>query len=186
MKVVPLPEILESRRRIREIVAAIIEGRVFLYPTDTIYGLGCDASNPRAVRRIRKIKFSRLPFSVIAPSREWIEDNLIVTRPGYLDRLPGHYTLIFRMKGAAVCGEAARGTLGVRIPDHPFTGVVQGAGVPFVTTSANMSGEAPVWSTYGVPAGIERSVDIAVHGGILNNPPSRVIDLTGRKPRILR
>ena len=100
--------------------------------------------------------------------------------------LPGPYTLIFRTKGKPVSEMVSKRTLGVRIPDHPYTGIIQEAGVPFVTTSANMSGEVPVWSTLGIPNGIERNVDIAIHDDILNNPPSKVIDLTGRKPVFLR
>jgi tRNA threonylcarbamoyl adenosine modification protein (Sua5/YciO/YrdC/YwlC family) len=186
MKTIQLPDVLSDERTRREVVVSVLEGRVFLYPTDTIYGLGCDASNPSAVRRIRAIKTTIHPFSVIPPSKEWIRENLRVTQPEYLRRLPGPYTLIFRMKERVVCEQVSVRTLGVRIPRHPFTRVVQESGTPFVTTSANISGEVPVWSTQGVPSGIERSVEIAVHDDILNNPPSRVIDLTGKRPRILR
>ncbi len=186
MKTIQLQDVLENDRTRREVVVSMLEGRVFLYPTDTVYGLGCDASNPVAVKRIRTIKTTSHPFSVIAPSKEWIREKLRVTRPGYLRRLPGPYTLIFRMKEKAVCEQVSVRTLGIRIPRHPFTGVVQEAGIPFVTTSANMSGEVPVWSTQGVPSGIERNVEIAIHDDILNRPLSSVIDLTGKKPRILR
>jgi tRNA threonylcarbamoyl adenosine modification protein (Sua5/YciO/YrdC/YwlC family) len=186
MKIIQLNDVLKNRRTEREVVVAILEGKVFLYPTDTVYGLGCDASNPDAVRRIRTIKTTGHPFSVIAPSMEWVRENLMVKSPGYLRRFPGPYTLIFRMKKNVVCEGVSRATLGIRIPKHSFTRIAQEAGVPFVTTSANMSGEKPVWSTQGVPSGIERNVDIAVHDDILNNPPSRVIDLTGKKPKILR
>lgn len=186
MKILQLSDVLRKGRVKREVIVSILEGKSFLYPTDTVYGLGCDASNPAAVKRIRIIKTTGHPFSVIAPSMEWIRANLEITRPEYLKKFPGPYTLIFRMKRKAVCEQVSSRTLGVRIPRHPFTAVIQESGVPFVTTSANMSGEIPVWSTQGVPSGIERNVDIAVHDDILNNPPSRVIDLTGRKPRVLR
>ncbi len=186
MKLIQLSDVLNDKRTRGSVVSAILEGRVLLYPTDTVYGLGCDASSPSAVGRIREIKTTGHPFSVIAPSKEWIMENLIVTRPDYLRKLPGPYTLIFRMKQGAVCRQVSTGTLGVRIPKHPFTEIVHEAGVPLVTTSANMSGEIPIWSMYGVPIGIERNVDIALHDDILNNPPSRMIDLTGKRPRNLR
>jgi tRNA threonylcarbamoyl adenosine modification protein (Sua5/YciO/YrdC/YwlC family) len=186
MKILQLPDVLKDNKIRREIEVGILEGKIFLYPTDTVYGIGCDASNSSAVKRIRIIKTSDHPFSVIAPSKAWIKKNLIVTRPGYLKKLPGPYTLIFKMKNKVVCDEVAIRSLGVRIPRNPFTKIVQKTGIPFVTTSANMSGETPVWSTYGVPNGIERHIDIAVHHDILNNPPSKVIDLTSKKPRVLR
>jgi tRNA threonylcarbamoyl adenosine modification protein (Sua5/YciO/YrdC/YwlC family) len=186
MKIIHMKDIIKDERLRREIIVGTVEGKVFLYPTDTLYGLGCDASNPDAVKRVRNIKTTGHPFSVIAPSKGWILKNCAVSKPRYLDMLPGPYTLIFRMKGKPVSEMVSKRTLGVRIPDHPYTKIIQEAGVPFVTTSANMSGEVPVWSTQGIPNGIERNVDIAVHDDILNNPPSKVIDLTGRKPRTLR
>lgn len=186
MKILHLPEVLKDNKIRREIEIAILEGKILLYPTDTVYGIGCDASNSASVKRIRIIKTSDHPFSVIAPSKDWIKENLEVNRPSYLKKLPGPYTLIFKMKKKVVCNEVSSGSLGVRIPRNPFTKIVQKTGIPFVTTSANMSGETPVWSTHSVPDGIERHIDIAIHQDILNNPPSRVIDLTGKKPRILR
>jgi tRNA threonylcarbamoyl adenosine modification protein (Sua5/YciO/YrdC/YwlC family) len=186
MKILDLPEILKSRRLRREIVVGVIEGKSFLYPTDTVYGIGCDATNHAAVKRIRVMKTTGHPFSVIAPSKGWIMENLRVKHPSYLDKFPGPYTLIFPTRKKIVSSIVAKGSLGVRIPDHPFTEVLQEAGLPFVTTSANMSGEIPVWSTQGVPSGIERNVDYAIHDDILNNPPSRVIDLRGSKPKTIR
>ncbi len=186
MKIIKLQSVMNDERVKREVMVSTIEGKVFLYPTDTVYGLGCDASNPDAVRRIRNIKTTGHPFSVIAPSKGWIMKNCVVRNLRCLDMLPGPYTLIFRLKGKPVSELVSKGTLGVRIPRHPFTKIIQDTGLPFVTTSANMSGEVPVWSTQGIPNGIERNVDIAVHDDILNNPPSKVIDLTGRKSKTLR
>jgi tRNA threonylcarbamoyl adenosine modification protein (Sua5/YciO/YrdC/YwlC family) len=186
MKTIELRDIIGSPRMRREMVVGIIEGKVFLYPTDTLYGLGCDAMNHAAVKRIRIIKSSNHPFSVIAPSKGWILENLVVRHERYLDRLPGPYTLIFRARKSIVCRQVSGRTLGVRIPDHPLTEVIQESGQPFVSTSANMSGEIPVWSTAGVPSGIERNVDVAIHDDILRGPASTVIDLTGRSPKVLR
>jgi tRNA threonylcarbamoyl adenosine modification protein (Sua5/YciO/YrdC/YwlC family) len=187
MRLVQLDDLIGDAGARSGIVRSIRSGRVFIYPTDTVYGIGCDATTAGPVRRIREMKGSRSPFSVIAPSREWITRNLVVPNPRYLDRLPGPYTLILKVrKRGAVSEEVSGRTLGVRIPDHPFTGIVQEAGVPFVTTSANMSGESPVWTIQGIPEHMERSVDIAVDGGVINHPPSSVLDLTGPRARKIR
>lgn len=186
MKVIRMSSIMKDGGLRKSVVKDIIDGKVFLYPTDTIYGLGCDATNKEAVKRIRGIKTGNQPFSVIAPSRDWILKNMEARSPESLRKLPGAYTLVMRMRRPVVCREVSEGTLGVRIPDHPFTGLVEEAGVPFVTTSANISGEAPLWSLRGVPSDIERRVDIGVDGGILKGPGSRVIDLTGNKAKVLR
>ena len=186
MKIVLLEDVITNRRVANSIINYIKSGKVFFYPTDTQYGLGCDASNSNAVNKIRKIKVSKHPFSVVAPSKEWILENLKVMHQRYLDRLPGPYTFIFKMKRKVVCEDVAQKTLGVRIPDHPFTKLIQEAGVPFVSTSANMSGETPAWSAMGIPEWIEKFVDIAIHDDILKNPPSNVIDLTKPMPVKIR
>ena len=140
----------------------------------------------KSVRRIRAIKTGKHPFSVIAPSKEWILENMKVSHPGYLRKIPGPYTLIMRMKRRAVCREVSVGTLGVRIPDHSFSDLVHEAGVPFVTTSANTSGETPLWNVHGIPEHIERLVDIVVDNDIIKGRPSKIIDLTGKRARVLR
>ncbi len=168
-------------------VREIREGKVFVYPTDTVYGLGCNALNEESVKRIRKAKRSRKPFSVISPSAEWIERNLLVRFPEYMKKLPGPYTLIFRKRRKAFLREASpRESLGVRIPDHAFAYIVRVAGVPFVTTSANLSGEDAIASPDELPADIIEKTDILIDAGRLDGLPSAVIDLTGDEPRVLR
>ena len=79
----------------------IKSGIVFVYPTDTIYGIGCDATNSSSVLKVRNIKERNdLPFSVVAPSKDWIRDNCEVDAKAeqWLDKLPGPYTLILKLK----------------------------------------------------------------------------------------
>ncbi len=186
MKIIQMGELDKGSGKRARVIRSIRTGKVFLYPTDTIYGLGCDAMNSGSVERIRRIKGRTTPFSVIAPSREWILENLRVSNRKELDRLPGPYTLIFEMRKRVVCREVAGKNLGVRIPDHAFTGIVQEAGVPFVTTSANVSGETPAWNVRSIPAHVEREVDCAIDDGIKRGSASRIIDLSGKMPRVLR
>ncbi|MFH0797882.1 MAG: L-threonylcarbamoyladenylate synthase [Candidatus Woesearchaeota archaeon] len=162
-------------------------GSVFIYPTDTIYGLGCDALNPEAVNRIRDIKerFDK-PLSVIAPSKQWITDNFKVSK-SFIDKLPGPFTYVMEPKKSnLVCKEVTKGNIGVRIPDHPFTKIVQKAKLPFVTTSVNVTGKKPYLDIKKIPRSITSKVDFIIDGGILDNPPSTVIDMTGKLPKILR
>ncbi len=133
----------ESHRE--EVVRQILAGKTFIYPTDTIYGLGCGATNEKAVRRLREIKLRETkPFSVIAPSFEWIREVCEVGDGKELGLLPGPYTLIYRIKKENIVAPSVNPdgkTLGVRIPDHWFSKWIGLAGVPFVTTSVNLSGE---------------------------------------------
>ncbi len=121
-------------------------GKIFIYPTDTIYGLGCNALVDNTVVRIRELKRrEKKPFSVIVPSKEWIHENCMINGQGeeLLAMLPGAYTLIVRLrKMDCVSSTVALGrdTLGVRIPDHWISSVIKELGVPFVTTSVNISG----------------------------------------------
>ena len=98
MKRIVLQDAVKNQKIRNELKISVVEGKVFLYPTDTVYGLGCDATNSAAVKRIRTIKTSDHPFSIIAPSKEWILKNMIVKDKKKLDKLPGKYTLIFKMK----------------------------------------------------------------------------------------
>jgi len=175
----------------RRIIKDEIEmGAVFIYPTDTIYGIGCNAMDSEAIRTIRKIKNrDEKPFSVIAPSKEWILENCIVEAKykKYLGKLPGAYTFIFKIKKKdAVAKEVSKNTLGVRIPKHGISEIVSELGFPVVTTSLNKSGEKPIKELKGIPKAIANKVDFAIDEGKLSSKPSRVIDLTGKKARILR
>jgi L-threonylcarbamoyladenylate synthase len=186
METLLLETILESpalRSRIGKMIRA---GKIFVYPTDTVYGLGCDATNQEAVEQVRAIKKSGQPFSVIAPSKEWIRQRLIVRFPEYLDRLPGPYTLIFRMRQRVVPDAVSTHTLGVRIPDHPLVALLQETGLPFLTTSCNIHGALPAVSVRAIARGLLGKADIVIDGGLLTTPPSTVIDLTGARPKVLR
>ena len=84
-----------------EIIEDIMQGKIFIYPTDTIYGLGCDAENKQAVEKIKssKQRDKDRPLSIIAPSIEWIKQNLIIDENLNLKKyFPGPYTLILKKK----------------------------------------------------------------------------------------
>ena len=154
----PLMKIIERayvEANKEEILQAIKDGKIFIYPTDTIYGLGCRQVDEEKIRKIKQRETK--PFSIIAPSKEWIMENCLVIREHVDIYLPGPYTLILNKK--------AGGTLGVRIPDHWFTAVVQEAGVPFITTSVNLSGEPHMEKLEDVSLGILNQVDYVVYEG---------------------
>lgn len=165
------------------IIDAIIRGAIFVYPTDTIYGIGCNAQNPKSVRKIRELK-SRAsnPFSVIAPSLEWIKKNCIVTKEGeeWLKKLPGPYTLIFQLKNDCVAKEVnpELKTLGIRMPKHWVMNIVAEANVPVVTTSVNRSGEDYMTSLENLDTAIKSGIDFVLYEGEKIGSPSKIIDLT--------
>lgn len=165
-----------------EIVSWIKEGRVFIYPTDTVYGLGCNALDKEAVKRLRRVKGTDKPWSVIAPGKRWIREHCACGKE--LEELPGPFTFLYRCDIALAC--VSGDVVGVRLPAHPFTLLVEKAGVPFVTTSVNKTGEEPVCSLATLPREIFEGVDVIVDVGPLWGKPSTVIDYSVSPPRILR
>ena len=148
---------------------------IFIYPTDTIYGLGCDATNIRLVNKIREIKQrDNKPFSLIAPSFAWIKQNLIIDVD--LDKyLPGLYTLILKKKNPLFLSHVSNTKyLGIRIPNHPFTKLLQKTGKPIITTSVNLAGQ-PSANSISDSKEILDKVGFVIDAGKLSGKPSTLI-----------
>lgn len=167
-------------------------GTIFIYPTDTLYGLGCDARNNALVQRVRRIKNSTgNPMSVIAPSKDWIRENLVVKpeHEEWMDKLPGPYTLIFERKVKDCVADDVNpknNTLGVRIPKNWFAEVVTKLDFPVITTSINLHGQEPCDSISDVPSNMQHMVDIAIDDGVVKNSPSTLVDLTKSPPEVIK
>jgi L-threonylcarbamoyladenylate synthase len=181
---------LQALHNIDRIHDLFDQGELFIYPTDTVYGIGCDATNQEAVAKLREAKKRpKKPFSVIAPSPEWIERNLDVPEyvEPYLERLPGPVTLILRKKdGANVAPNVSGPKLGVRIPSHGLTELWQRFNKPFITTSANISGEPTIQGIDEVPEKLREFVALAIDDGKIGGSPSNVYDCTKNPPQQLR
>lgn len=181
---IALDVLLEDKKIMELVRDSIRQGKVLIYPTDTVYGLGCDATNAESVKRIRDIKGSERPMSVIAPSKDWIKKNLVVKEDGVLDVFPGSTTLIFKKRGDILYEASHTERLGVRIPDHPLIFLIQETGLPFITTSCNLSGQETIKSIKEIPKQIQ--ADIIIDGGVLEGRASKVIDLSGDSEIIIR
>lgn len=187
MKLITKHEFLADKKEYFERIKNVA---VFIYPTDTIYGIGCDATNKKAVQKIRDIKESAQAFSVIAPGKEWIEENCEVFGRGrdFLNKLPGKLTLIFSLKqkgsvadnvnpNANKIAKSIINTIGVRIPNHWISDAVEELGIPIITTSVNRHGESFLTDISDLPSEIKAGVDFAIDEGTLEGEPSQVIDL---------
>ncbi len=156
---------------------------LFIYPTDTIYGIGCNALDAQLVRKLRDIKERHhLPFSVIAPSKRWIVQNCVVDERAeeWLAKLPGPYTLILPLRPEAklpVEVNLGLPSLGVRIPDAWFSSVVEELDVPIITTSANLSGQDYMTSLDDLDPRIKRGVKHIFYIGELHGRPSTIVRL---------
>lgn len=170
----------------KQYFALIKKGRAFIYPTDTIYGIGCDATNTKAVKHVHKIKQrEKKQFSVIAPSKQWILENCIVNESTkkWLKKLPGKYTLLLHLKNKkAVSRFVHLGdyTVGVRIPKHWIAKCVADYGKPIVTTSVNISGMKYMTSLHDLHETIRKQVAFILYEGPKKTHPSTIIDLNGK------
>lgn len=181
---------MEAFDAIDEIRSSLLNGDMCVFPTDTIYGVGVDARNEKALIRLRQIKKRwGKPYSIIAPSRDWIDETFETSgKKAWLDRLPGAYTLILKPKHM-FSTQLSNGNVGIRIPDHPISTFVSSLGFAIVATSVNQAGMEPLthFEQFKDPryADFECS-RFAIEDGVLDSDPSTVIDLTGERPVYVR
>lgn len=188
MDIINRQELLLSKERYLHKIHA---GSVFIHPTDTIYGLGCDATNPLAVSKIRQVKQRpTMPFSVIVPSKKWIYDNCVVSGEAvkWVERLPGPYTLVFKLANFyCIARQVNMGedTIGVRIPKHWFSKVVEELEVPVISTSANISGQDFMTSLEDIDPRVASKIDFAIYEGEKIGKPSTIVKLAEEKIEII-
>lgn len=182
----------ELRLRKKEILEKIRNGAVFIHPTDTIYGISCNALNENAVKKVRKIKQRKdTPFSVWVPSKEWIKKHCHPSPSlnKWLQELPGTYTLILGLKNkeslAPSINPESR-SVGVRMPDHWLHKLVEDLGTPIVTTSANRTGQPFMTSLEDLDPEIKITVDFIIYEGEKKVRPSKLVNLTEEEKIIER
>ena len=177
MEILSKNDIIDNQNIIDEIIA----GKIFIYPTDTIYGIGCNALISESVHKIRTLKQRPdNPFSVIAPSKGLITKNFDLNSE-YLDKLPGKYTYVMKPKTQVVTKITNPKTkmLGVRIPDNWFTKIIQKAGVPFITTSVNITNMPNMTYFENLNQSIKSGVDYLIDEGEIKGSASKVIMFDG-------
>ncbi|MBW2985900.1 threonylcarbamoyl-AMP synthase [Candidatus Woesearchaeota archaeon] len=170
------------------ILGQIKEGAVFIHPTDTIYGIGCDATNEAAVEKVRAAKQRKdLPFNVIAPSREWVRANCEVNEEAeeWLAKLPGPYTIILKLKEdskvAKNVNPSGDGTIGIRRPDHWISEITNDLDKPIVTTSANITGKNFMTSMDNLDDDVKKKMNLIIYEGEKKGRPSTIVDLARKR-----
>lgn len=180
-------------RNIQRVVDCLQQGGIIIYPTDTIYGLGCDIFNRKGIKKILQIKQrdNRKPFSFICSDLAEVANYARVSNFAFKimkRHLPGPYTFVLEASKVvpdSVCTKQK--TVGVRIPDNSICqAIVRELGHPLITTSANISGEETLQDPLLIEENIGRLVDIVVDGGISLGDASSVISLLDDKIEVLR
>lgn len=181
---------------IAKVVKALKEGGLVIYPTDTVYGLGCDITNTKALERIAKIKGIKLEkanFSFICHDLSNLSDYVKqIDTPTFkiLKRsLPGPYTFILPGNNNLPKEFKKKKTVGIRVPDNAIVlEIVKQLGNPIVSTSIHDDDEVLEYSTD--PELIfekwQNLVDVVIDGGYGDNQPSTIIDLSEGEPVVIR
>lgn len=176
-------------------VEVLREGGIVIYPTDTIYALGCDALNVRAVERICRIKGinpQKVNLSIICRELSWVSEYAKLNNLYFklLKRnLPGAFTFILPTSSSLPKIYKKRKTVGVRIPDHAITlALVEALGNPLLTTSVSVDDEEPEYGTDPelIAERYESVADLIIDGGEGGTIPSTTVDCTGDEPVVLR
>ncbi|MBE9504838.1 MAG: threonylcarbamoyl-AMP synthase [Proteobacteria bacterium] len=182
-----------QKKLINKVVEILKEGGVIAYPTDTIYGIGCDIFNKRAIEKIYRIKGrdKKKPMSFVCSDLSHISQFAKVSNYAYriMKRLlPGPYTFVLEASSAVPkLVSTRRKTVGIRIPNSEIAlSIVRDLGNPIISTSANVSGENIISDPFQIEDLFGRQLDAVIDGGNLSGDPSTVIDLSGVAPVVLR
>jgi L-threonylcarbamoyladenylate synthase len=192
MKIVKITDALKDMKRV-ELAKAIRNGKIIIYPTDTLYGIGCNADNILSVQKILRAKGrgEDKPLSIIAPSKEWIANNtstLSINLKFVNSLLPGPYTVIMKAKTNVKIPYVVskEGKMGIRIPKNEFCDFIRSQGFPFITTSVNISETEPANKIKEVPSSITSIADYAIDAGEIHGHSSRIYDISGKNLEIIR
>jgi tRNA threonylcarbamoyl adenosine modification protein (Sua5/YciO/YrdC/YwlC family) len=181
---------------IKKVVEVLKNGGLVIYPTDTVYGLGCDITNTKALERIAKIKGVKLEkanFSFICSDLSHISDyikQIDTSTFKILKRaLPGPYTFILPGNNNLPKEFKKKTTVGIRVPNNAIAlEIVRQLGNPIVSTSIHDEDEVLEYSTD--PELIfekwQNLVDLVIDGGYGDNIGSTIIDLSGFEPVVIR
>ncbi|MDG3582011.1 L-threonylcarbamoyladenylate synthase [Galbibacter pacificus] len=183
-------------KEIKRVVDVLRNGGLVIYPTDTVYGLGCDITNSKALQRIARIKGVKLEkanLSFICADLSNLSDYVRqIDTPTFkiLKRtLPGPYTFILPGNNNLPKDFKKKKTVGIRVPDNAIAKIlVEQLGNPIVSTSIRDDDELIEYTTDPelIHEKWDNLVDIVIDGGYGDNVASTVIDLSGAEPVILR
>ena len=181
---------------VKKVTDVLRKGGLVIYPTDTVYGLGCDITNSRAlekIARIKGVKLAKANWSFICANLSNLSDYVrqidTATFKILKRALPGPYTFILPGNSNLPKDFKKKKTVGIRVPDNAIAkALVEGLGNPIVSTSIYDEDEVLEYTTD--PELIfekwQNLVDVVVDGGYGDNVASSVIDLSGNEPKVLR
>ena len=184
-------------RRVRQIVEVLRNGGVIIYPTDTVYGMGCDITNQKAVEKICRIKGinpKKHNFSFVCADLSNISHyTRVITKPVFKmmkKGLPGPFTFILEASShVPKILHSNKKTVGIRVPNHGIPrAIVEELGQPILSTSIRDEDDIIEYSTDPelIFEKYQNQVDLVIDGGYGSNMPSTILDCTGDEVVVVR
>lgn len=180
-------------RLIAKVVDALRQGAVICYPTDTVYGIGCDITQQKAIKRVFQVKRrpQEKPFSFMCADLKDVSMYGHVSNHAYRcmkKAAPGPFTFV--LPGTKLVPRlmmTRQKTVGIRVPDNRIClELVRTLGNPIVTTSAVKMEDEPLVEAYQLEEALGRQIDLYIDGGPVYPDPSTVVSFVGDAPEILR
>jgi tRNA threonylcarbamoyl adenosine modification protein (Sua5/YciO/YrdC/YwlC family) len=181
---------------INEVIKTLNNGGLIIYPSDTIYALGCNIFDIKAMEKLaqlKKIKLEKAQFSIICNNLSHLSD---FTRPidtstfRFLkSHLPGPFTFILDANKSLPLAYKGHKTIGIRVPDHSIPQlIVEKLGHPIASTSIKDDDEVLEYSTDPelIAEKYDHLVDIVIDSGYGDNVASTIVDLTSGEPEVIR
>lgn len=184
-----------SQKEIDKIVDILLDGGLVIYPTDTVYAMGCDALNVRAVEKICKLKGinpEKNNLSIICQDLSNISEYAKVDNTTFKvmkKNLPGPFTFILNTTSSLPKIYKNKKTVGIRVPDNPIIHeIVRSLGNPILTTSVKDDDEVIEYTTDPelIYEKYKNLVDIVIDGGYGGIEGSTIVDCTEGEPEIIR
>ena len=186
-----------EQRKIDRVVSVLKSGGIIIYPTDTIYGIGCDLFNKKAIERlcqILEIKYHKLNLSFICDDVSQISEYVRrIDTPVFKilkKSLPGPFTFIFEASSKVPkVLDVNKKTVGVRIPNHQIPReIVRVLGNPIITSSIKNEDEIKEYTTdpEEIYDDFKNKIDLVIDGGPGGNVPSTIVDCTTDQLQIIR
>lgn len=193
MKTIKIWEDNASGKQLDEIAAHLADGQIVIIPTDTIYGIACDALNAKAVERICKIKGinpEKTNLSIICSDISMAAEYSRIENSAFRlikNNTPGPFTFLLKTVSTLPKAFKGRKTVGVRIPDCKVaTDIARRLGRPILTTSIRFSSDDYAISPSLIEEEYENLADLLVEGEEGGTVPSTIVDCTGSSPEIVR
>ena len=180
-----------KENQINSAIKTLNEGNILIYPTDTLYGLGADATNTSAIEKINKLKKRKTPLSIMVSSLNEIEKYAVINsdiKKELKKIFPGPFTALLQSKKTKLSYlvQNQSDKIGIRIPNHPFClDLLNEYKKPIITTSVNTHGEKALNNINEIEKKFSK-INIYYQNNNLDSKGSTIIDFTKKPPILIR